>query len=50
MLYTIGLILIAAWLLGIIGVYTVGTFVHLLLLAGLVLFAVGMVRGRHSWA
>jgi Family of unknown function (DUF5670) len=48
MLYTIAVILSIAWLLGIIGTYTIGTFVHLLLVVAIVLFLVGLVSGRRS--
>jgi Family of unknown function (DUF5670) len=46
MLYTIAVILLIAWLLGIVGIYTVGAVVHVLLVAAIVLFLVGMVSGR----
>jgi Family of unknown function (DUF5670) len=48
MLYTIAVILLIAWLLGIVGTYTVGAFVHVLLIVAIVLFLVGTVRGRRS--
>ena len=46
MLYTIAVILLVAWLLGIIGTYTIGAFVHVLLVVAVVLFVVGLVSGR----
>jgi hypothetical protein len=46
MLFTIAVILLIAWLLGIVGVYTVGAVVHVLLVAAIVLFVVGMLSGR----
>lgn len=46
MLYTIALILLAAWLLGIVGTYTIGAFVHVLLVIAIVLFVVGLLNGR----
>ena len=46
MLYTIAVILLIAWLLGIAGAYTIGAFVHVLLIAAIVLFLVGLVSGR----
>jgi len=46
MLYTIAVILLVAWLLGIVGLYTVGSFVHVLLVAALVLFVVGLLNAR----
>jgi hypothetical protein len=46
MLYTIAVILLVAWLLGILGTYTVGAFVHVLLVAAIVLFVLGLLGGR----
>jgi len=45
MLYTLAVILLLAWLLGIMGTYTIGAFVHVLLIVALVLFVVGL-HGR----
>ena len=50
MLYTIAVILLIAWLLGIVGTYTIGAFVHLFLVVALVLFVVGLLSGRRSLA
>ncbi len=50
MLYTLAVILLIAWLLGIVGTYTIGTFVHVLLVVALVLFLVGALGGRHRLA
>ena len=46
MLYTIAVILLVAWLLGFVGLYTIGSVVHVLLVAAIVLFLVGLLRGR----
>jgi Family of unknown function (DUF5670) len=46
MLYTLAVLLLIAWLLGIVGTYTIGAFVHVLLVIALVLFVVGLVSGR----
>ena len=48
MLYTIAVILLIAWLLGIVGTYTIGAFVHVLLVIAIVLFLVGVISGRRS--
>jgi hypothetical protein len=48
MLYTIAVILLIAWLLGFVGVYTVGAFIHLLLVVAIVLFVVGLLSGRRT--
>jgi hypothetical protein len=46
MLYTIAVILLVALLLGFLGIYTIGSFVHVLLVVAIVLFLVGLVNGR----
>jgi uncharacterized membrane protein YtjA (UPF0391 family) len=48
MLYTIAVILLVAWLLGFLGVYTIGSFVHVLLVIAIVLFVVGLLSGRRA--
>ena len=48
MLYTIAVILLVAWLLGFVGVYTVGSFIHVLLVVAVVLFLVGLLSGRRA--
>lgn len=46
MLYTIAVILLLAWLLGIMGTFAIGTFVHVLLVVAVVLLVMGVLRGR----
>jgi hypothetical protein len=46
MLYTIAVILLILWVLGVVGTYTIGAFVHVLLVIAVVLFVVGLVSGR----
>jgi hypothetical protein len=48
MLYTLAVILLLAWLLGVVGTYTIGAFVHVLLVIALVLFVVGLLSGRRT--
>ena len=48
MLYTLAVILLIAWVLGIVGTYTIGAFVHALLVIALVLFIVGLLSGRRT--
>jgi Family of unknown function (DUF5670) len=50
MLYTIAVILLVVWLLGMVGTYTIGAFVHVLLVVALVLFVVRLLSGRRSLA
>ena len=46
MLYTIAVILLVACLLGFVGVYTIGSFIHVLLVVAIVLLLVGLLGGR----
>ena len=46
MLYTIAVILLVAWFLGFLGLYAIGSFVHVLLVIAIVLFLVGLLGGR----
>jgi hypothetical protein len=50
MLYTIAVILLIAWLLGLVGTFTIGPILHVLLVVALVLFVVGLLSGRPSLA
>jgi hypothetical protein len=50
MLYTIAMILLIAWLRGIVGIYTIGAVVHVLLIVPIVLFLVGLMSGRRTLA
>jgi hypothetical protein len=50
MLYTLAVILLIAWILGVVGTYTIGAFVHVLLVAAIVLFVVGLITGRETVA
>lgn len=46
MLYTIALILIIAWLLGLVSAYTLGGFIHILLVVAIVMILVRVIQGR----
>jgi hypothetical protein len=46
MLETIAVILIVLWLLGMVSGYTIGAFIHLLLVIAVVLFLVRLISGR----
>ena len=48
MLYTLAVILLIAWLLGVVGTYTIGAFVHVLLVIAVVLFLVGIISGDRT--
>ncbi len=46
MLYTLALILIIAWLLGLVSSYTMGGFIHILLVVAIVVVLVRVIQGR----
>ncbi len=46
MLYTIAIILIILWLLGFVSSYTMGGFIHVLLVIAIVLILVRIITGR----
>ncbi|MCL4791189.1 MAG: lmo0937 family membrane protein [Gammaproteobacteria bacterium] len=46
MLETIAVILIVLWLLGIVSSYTMGGFIHILLVIALVVILLRVIRGR----
>jgi hypothetical protein len=48
MLLKIAMVLLAAWLLGVLGVYSIGDRVHVLLLVGGLLLLLGLLRARDA--
>ncbi|PYS76781.1 MAG: lmo0937 family membrane protein [Acidobacteria bacterium] len=48
MLWTILVILLILWLLGLVSGYTVGGFIHLLLVLALVIFVINLLTGRRT--
>jgi hypothetical protein len=46
MLETIAIILIILWLLGLVSSYTMGGFIHLLLVIAVVVILVRLIQGR----
>ena len=46
MLWTIAVILTILWLLGLVSSYTMGGFIHLLLVLAVVVVLVGIIQGR----
>jgi hypothetical protein len=46
MLETIAAILIILWLLGLISSYTMGGFIHILLVVAIVVILLRLIRGR----
>lgn len=48
MLWTIAVILIVLWLLGLVTSYTLGGLIHILLVIGIVVLIIGFIGGRRS--
>jgi hypothetical protein len=48
MLWTIAVILLVLWLLGLVSSYTMGGVIHVLLVIALVVLVVGVLQGRRS--
>jgi len=46
MLWTIAVILIVLWLLGLVSSYTMGGFIHLLLVVAIVVVLIRIIQGR----
>ncbi|AOO65061.1 lmo0937 family membrane protein [Sulfurospirillum halorespirans] len=46
MLYTVALLLIIMWALGLVSSYTLGGFIHLLLVIALIVVLVRIIQGR----
>ena len=46
MLYTIAVILLALWLLGLVSSYTMGGFIHILLVLAVIVIIIQLVSGR----
>jgi hypothetical protein len=46
MLKTIAILLIILWVAGLVSTYTLGGFIHLLLVIALIMLLVGFVQGR----
>jgi len=47
MLYTIAVVLILLWLLGLVSSYTMGGFIHVLLVIAVVVVLVRLISGRN---
>ncbi len=48
MLYTIAVVLLILWLLGLVSSYTLGGFIHILLVIAIVMVLVNLISGRRS--
>jgi hypothetical protein len=48
MLYTIAVVLLILWLLGLVSSYTLGGFIHILLVVAIVMILINLISGRRS--
>ncbi len=48
MLWTIAVILIVLWVLGLVSSYTLGGFIHILLVIAIVIVVINLVQGRRG--
>ena len=48
MLETIAIVMVVLWLLGIVSSYTMGGFIHALLVIAIVVILVRVIRGRRD--
>jgi hypothetical protein len=48
MLYTIAVVLLILWVLGLVTSYTVGGFIHILLVVAVVMILVNLITGRRA--
>jgi len=46
MLYTIAIVLLVLWALGLVSAYTLGGFIHILLVFALVVLLIQIIQGR----
>jgi len=46
MLWTIAMILIVLWLLGLVSSYTIGGFIHILLVLAIIVILIRLIQGR----
>ena len=46
MLYTFAIVLIVLWLVGLVSSYTIGGFIHILLVIAVIMALVNFIQGR----
>jgi hypothetical protein len=46
MLWTIAAVLVILWLLGLVSGYTMGNFIHILLVIAIIVLVVGLIQRR----
>lgn len=48
MLWTIAVVLLVLWALGLVSAYTMGGFIHILLVAAIVMVLINLIGGRRA--
>jgi hypothetical protein len=48
MLWTIAVVLAVLWLLGLVSSYTMGGFIHILLVLAIIMVLVNLIQGRRA--
>ena len=48
MLYTLAVVLIVLWLLGMVTSYTLGGFIHILLVIAVIMILLRLIQGRRA--
>jgi len=48
MLWTIAIVLLVLWAIGLVSAYTMGGFIHVLLVAAVILVLVNLIGGRRA--
>jgi Family of unknown function (DUF5670) len=48
MLYTIAVVLLILWVLGLVTSYTMGGFIHILLVVAVIMVLLNLINGRRS--
>ncbi|MDQ3027588.1 MAG: lmo0937 family membrane protein [Pseudomonadota bacterium] len=48
MLYTIAIVLVILWLLGLVSSYTMGGLIHILLVVALIVIVLNFLKGRRA--
>jgi Family of unknown function (DUF5670) len=48
MLWTVAVVLVVLWLLGLVSSYTMGGFIHILLILAVVVILINVIQGRRA--
>jgi hypothetical protein len=48
MLWTIAVVLFVLWVLGLVSSYTMGGFIHILLVLAVIVIAINLIQGRRA--